>query len=124
MLVLARLERARGVVEAFRLGGVDLGVRRARLDGERDAGRKPTARRTDHDHFGCQPEHGQILHDLASGRALTGYDEGVVIRRHERRAALLRNLARDRLAVFPVAIIQHHLGAERGRAVALRLRRI
>ena len=44
LLALAAAERARVVVEALRLGGIERGLRRPRLDRERDAGGEPAAR--------------------------------------------------------------------------------
>ena len=70
VLVLAAPERARGVVEAFRLGREDLHCRCACLEGERDAGRQSAARGADHPHVRRDTERGQVLHDLAPRRAL------------------------------------------------------
>ena len=112
------------VVEARRLGGVDARRRRARLDRERDAGGEPAAGGVDDDAVEREAEPRNVLDDLAAGGALPGDDQGIVIGRHQHGAALLRDLARDRLAVLVFAIVQHHLGAERRGALAFGPRRV
>ena len=57
-------------------------------------------------------------------RALPGDDQRIVVGRHQHGAALLRDPARDRLAVLALAVVEHDLGAERGGALALRPRRV
>ena len=66
----------------------------------------------------------EVLDDLASRGALAGDDQRIVVGRHQGRAALLRNVARDRLAVVARPVVQHDLGAEGLGALALRPRRI
>ena len=66
----------------------------------------------------------QVLADLAAGGALPRDHQRIVERRHQHRAALLRDVAGDRRAVLVVAVVQHDLGAERRGALALGRRRI
>ena len=100
VLAPAARERAGVIVEARRLGGVELRLRRARLDGERDAGGEPAAGGVDEHDVGREPERRQILDDLAAGRALPGDHQRIVVGRHQHGAALLGDAARDRLAVL------------------------
>ena len=62
--------------------------------------------------------------ELERERALPRDDVRVIERRHERGAALLGDLRRDRLAVLALAVVQHDLGAECARPLELDLRRI
>ena len=66
----------------------------------------------------------EILDDLAAGRALSGDDQRIVIGRHQRGVAFVRDLLRDGLAVFARAVVEHDLGAQRRGALALGARRI
>ena len=52
-----------------------------------------------------------LLQQFARRRAPAGDDVGMVVRRHERHAALLRQAAADRLAILGVAVVDDDLGA-------------
>ena len=73
---------------------------------------------------GLMPSACQVLGDLAAGGALPGDDHGIVERRHQSCAALLAKRAGDAGAVLRVAVVQHHLAAERRGALALGQRRV
>jgi hypothetical protein len=112
------------VVEALRLGGEHARRRMARLHGERDARGEAAARGAHQHHVGRKPARGKVLDDLAAGGPLPSDDQRIIVRRHQHGAATLRNVARDSLAVFPLAVVEYDLGAERGGALALGPRRI
>ena len=65
-----------------------------------------------------------IFGDFAADGALPGDHQRVVIRRDQYGAPHLGDLAGDRLAVLALAVIEHHFGAERRRALALGPRRV
>jgi hypothetical protein len=121
---MAAAERADVIVETFRLRRIDARRRRPRLDGERDAGGEPAARRIDDHAVGRVAEARHVFGDLAAGRALPGNNERVVVGWHQHGTSLLRDAARNRLAVLALAIVEHDLGAERRGALAFRSRRI
>ena len=73
---------------------------------------------------GRQPEHGEILDDLAAGGALAGDDQRIVIGRHQNRAALCGDAAGDGLAIVAGAVVKHDFGAVGDGALALGARRI
>ena len=110
------------VVEAFRLGCDNARLRMALLDGERDPADQPAARgRHDHD-VGLEPQGLKVLDDLPPGGSLPRHDEGIVEGGHQRCIALAGDAARDLRAVLAIAVIEHDLGAVRGRALKLQCR--
>ena len=112
-------ERAARVVEGFRLDAVDGGGRRERVDRDGGpAGEAAAAGRNQH-LVRRHPELFRLLHQLEADRALAGDHVRVVVGRHERRAALRDDPARDGLAVFGKAVVEHDLGAERARVLEL-----
>ncbi len=65
-----------------------------------------------------------VFGDLLAHRALARDHQRIVVRRHQRRAALAGDVAGDRFTVLAVAVVQHHLGAVGLGALALGERRI
>ena len=118
-------ERAQRVVEAFRLDGVELGRRHARLDAERNAGGQARRRRRRPPRSrASSPGAARSSTISRADGALPGDDQRIVVRRHQRGAALGDDVLGDGRAVLGVAVVEHDLGAERRGALALRARRV
>ena len=71
------------------------------------------------DDVGHERKRRQVLGDFKTDRALPCDHVEIVERRHYDGAALARELARDRIAVFGRAIVEHDLGTVGLRALLL-----
>ncbi len=112
------------VVEALGLDAVDLGRGRQRLERQADPGHQPAARGRAQQHVGARPHRLELACSLQPRRALAGDDEGIVVGGHQHRAALVGDALRDRLAIFGLAVVEHHLGAQRPGGLDLDGRRV
>ena len=121
---LSGTQRARMIVKTFGFGGHQLGLRIARLDRGGDARDQAAARYRRHHDIRRDAERRHVLGDFPAHRALARDHHGIVIGRHQRRAAFVGDVAGNGFAILAVAIVQHHLRAIGPGALALGERRV
>jgi hypothetical protein len=118
----AFLSRKRATCVVARLGfdADDADRRKQRLRDGRAACDQPAAA----DRHDEELESGHVLDELERGRPLTGHHERIVVRLHERAAALRRDARADLLAAVRPPVVADDLGAVAARRVELRRRRV
>jgi hypothetical protein len=117
-------ERLCRVGVADRLDSVDGALPENGLDAERAARREASAAARHVERSQLCPPRANGSAELERRRTLARDHVRMIERRHERSTSIGRDLRRDRLAVVPLAIVEHDLGAVRARVFYLSLWRI